>query len=112
MTRNILETFSKGAIDEDFLVENGIDFAACCAESSRLKTVLIGIRGDWWPQYSVLISLSDSIEKIQVGGYNSTFFGARLQPIYTQQMLHSVPVQPTGQSSARPPYAARDWSIG
>ena len=43
--------FFKGAIDEDFLVENGINFGACCAASSRLKEVLIGIRGDWWPQY-------------------------------------------------------------
>ena len=46
---------------------------------------MIGVRGDWWPKYAVMIDDSDRILSSQTGGFNQTLFGERLKTQYGEK---------------------------
>ena len=69
----------------DYCNEEGIMIDQCQIFSTRLKEVLIGVRGDWWVKYAALVDKYDKILPNQIGGYQGTTqFGQRLKEIYSR----------------------------
>ena len=69
-------------IIRDWVVDGDIDVMGCSHSSYENRLVLIGIRGDWWVGYAVLITEDDRVKFDQVGGWQNTRFGGALLDKY------------------------------
>ena len=96
----------KSSCKHDWMRDKGGDFAHCESLCGRLKEMLIGVRGDWWPDFSVLVDEGDRVLLNQVGGYQGTCFGDALHQMYSQPSALSQ-LRPTPERSLVPVQAAR-----
>ena len=62
----------------DFVIDSDINYIGCLDSSSENRLVLLGIRGNWWVDYAVLITEADRVMFHQVGGWKNTRFGGAL----------------------------------
>ena len=73
----------------------------CQSNSTRLREVLVGLRGDWWPKYCCLVDGADNVLPNQRTEYAE--FGERLTEMFAKQynawkaMSHTknIPAMPT-----------------
>ena len=84
---NKFNSFFKPTVTWDFLDRKGIFYESCLQASGRLNEFLLGCRGRWWVDYSVLISDVGAVHDNQTGGYNGTVFGTSLKAVY--ENLHA-----------------------
>ena len=69
-------------IERHWVYEKDIDYFGCRKSSYESRLLLLGIRGNWWVDYAVLITGDDRVKFDQVGGWKNTRFGGALLDKY------------------------------
>ena len=76
----------KSACSSEFLDYYGIKYDWTKAASTRLNETLLRCRGDWWPDWAVIVNDGNAVLDEQVGGYNNTQFGTGLKKFYSDEV--------------------------
>ena len=88
------------ALNAKWLDDNNVNYEREQAFAARLKEVLVGTRGAWWPKYSLLVDETDRVldtQTYEIRGYGPVNYGDRLAEIFSRYDLKPdfIPPKPS-----------------